>query len=149
MERRAMINFLHITKHLHIYHKDKSKWALGYCKDIKDRPEIRKLITEPRTAYRYCRNIKDRKEIRKLIIGNSKVHSYYSYLFCKTIKDRKEIRDSIRHGRDMGRYLDEVREDKQIRQRYIEWNLPELTKQYRDKWDNYGKANIQLKHIQW
>ena len=42
-----------------------SGWCYHYCKYIKDKPEIRKLITESVGAYHYCFNIKDDPEVRK------------------------------------------------------------------------------------
>jgi hypothetical protein len=47
--------------------KENSKWAYCYCHNIKNRPEVRKHITDSNWAYRYCKNIKDRPEIRKYI----------------------------------------------------------------------------------
>ena len=38
-----------------------------YCNNVKDKPEIRKLITDSGWAYWYCRDVKDRPEIRKYI----------------------------------------------------------------------------------
>jgi len=44
-----------------------SRWAYLYCRDIKDRPEIWKNITDSYWAYCYCRVIKNRPELRKYI----------------------------------------------------------------------------------
>ena len=42
-----------------------SEWAFRYCRYKKDKPEIRKLITDSRWAYWYSRDVKDRPEVRK------------------------------------------------------------------------------------
>ena len=51
--------------------EEMSKWAYYYCKDIKDKPEIRIYITNPYWSYSYCRDIKDRLNIRKNITEQS------------------------------------------------------------------------------
>jgi hypothetical protein len=41
--------------------------AYVYCRDVKDRKNMRKLITDSYDAYWYCIYVKDRKSIRELI----------------------------------------------------------------------------------
>jgi len=50
-----------------------SEWAYRYCMNIKDRPGMRKFITDSRWAYYYCKYIKDRPEVRKYKGWNSVV----------------------------------------------------------------------------
>ena len=45
--------------------------AYKYCRDVKDRKSIRKLITCSDGAYWYCREVKDRKSMRKLITDDA------------------------------------------------------------------------------
>jgi len=85
-----MINFLQITKHFHLYHRDKSWWAYKYCKDIEDKPEVKKYITHSNHAFWYCKDVKDRPEIRKLITT-----SFHAYRYCKEIQDRPEVAKHI------------------------------------------------------
>ena len=47
--------------------KEISEWAYEYCLLKKDKPEVRKYITNSIIAYHYCRFIKDRPEVRKYI----------------------------------------------------------------------------------
>ena len=44
-----------------------AKWALLYCRWIKDRPEVRKYINTRETALEYCNKVKDDPEVRKYI----------------------------------------------------------------------------------
>ena len=44
-----------------------SNWAYHYCRNKKDRPEVRKLITNSRWVYYYCNVIKDDPEVRKYV----------------------------------------------------------------------------------
>ena len=44
-----------------------SKWAYLYCRNIRDRVEVRAKIVESEWAYRYCQNIRDRAEMRAKI----------------------------------------------------------------------------------
>ena len=90
METNSMINFLNIREHFPQYHEDKSHWAYGYCKNIKDKKEAYKLITDSNYAYFYCEYIKDRKAVRKFITD-----SYWAYTYCRTVKDRPSIRKYI------------------------------------------------------
>jgi hypothetical protein len=55
-----------------------SKMAYHYCRNIKDRPEIRKNITDPEWAYYYCFYVKDRPEVYKN--QNIFVYQYLLYL---------------------------------------------------------------------
>jgi len=50
--------------------EEMSKWAYRHCRDMKDIPEVRKLITDSQWAYYYCILIKDRPEIGKYIKVN-------------------------------------------------------------------------------
>ena len=96
-----MINFLQITKHFYQYHWNKSQWAYKYCRYIKDRPEIRKIITNSNDAYYYCKCVEDRPEIRKLITD-----SYYALYYCREVEDRPEIRKLITEEKCLRRYND-------------------------------------------
>ena len=44
-----------------------SRWALLYCRFIKDNPEVRKHIKTSAEALVYCQKVKDDPEIRKYI----------------------------------------------------------------------------------
>jgi len=44
-----------------------SAWSYYYCKNVKDRPEVRKFIIESEWAYFYCRFVEDKPEVRKYI----------------------------------------------------------------------------------
>ena len=57
-----------------------SEWAFRYCKYIKDRPEVRKLITDSYWAYHYCRFIKDRLEVRKYITNSQDIYNYRKHI---------------------------------------------------------------------
>jgi hypothetical protein len=65
--------------------------AYWYCRHVKDRAEVRKMITDSNDAYGYCRYVKDRAEVRKMI-----TKSYYAYLYCHDIKDRADVRKYIK-----------------------------------------------------
>jgi hypothetical protein len=67
-----------------------SNYAYMYCRDVKDRAEVRKLITNSFDAYRYCLNVKDRAEVRKLI-----TNSFDAYMYCRDVKDRAEVRKYV------------------------------------------------------
>ena len=99
METNSMINFLNIRNHFPEYHENKSWWAYRYCKDVKDKPEIRKHVTDSFDAYNYCKNVKDRPEIRKYITD-----SEGAYWYCKNVKDRSEIRMHITENYYLVRY---------------------------------------------
>ena len=47
--------------------KELSEWAYWYCELTKDKPEIRKFITDSQWAYWYCRYVLNRPEVRKYI----------------------------------------------------------------------------------
>jgi len=79
-----MINFLEIKKHFPEYHKHKSQWAYYYCKDIKDKPDIRKYITTSMWAYFYCREVENTPEMSCKITDG-----YYHMLFKKYLKCEK------------------------------------------------------------
>ena len=72
-----MINFLNIKKHCSEYHANKSSWAYFYCINIKDRPEIRKYITDSGHAYLYCMYFKDDTEVAKYITDLWNVKEYH------------------------------------------------------------------------
>ena len=96
-----MINFLQITKHCVIYHWNISHWAYNYCRDVKDKPEIRQYITDSNDALWYCKNVKDRPEMRKLITD-----SYWAYFYCRAVKDRPEVRKLITEEDHLQYYQD-------------------------------------------
>ena len=52
------------------------QYSYWYCLEVKDRPEVYKLITESYYAYLYCIDVKDRKEIRKLITDHLWIEKY-------------------------------------------------------------------------
>jgi len=85
-----MINFLQITKHCVIYHWNISHWAYNYCRDVKDKPEIRQYITDSNDALWYCMKVKDRPSIRKFITD-----SHDALEYCLDIRDIKEVRKYI------------------------------------------------------
>ena len=67
-----------------------SNWAYRYCKNIKDDPKIRKIITKQIFFYLYCRYIKDRSEMR-----NNITDSHVAFLYCLNVKNDPEIRKLI------------------------------------------------------
>jgi len=81
--------------------KEMSEWAYYYCRTIKDKPEIRKMITTPQWAYWYCMNIKDRPGVRKLITESRWAESY-----CLNIKNRSEVRKYIQG--DVDKYFESL-----------------------------------------
>ena len=90
MELHIMINFLNIREHFPQYHEDKSHWAYQYCKNIKDSPEIAKLITNPSLSYYYCHCVRDDKKIALQITSSG-----WAYSYCLQVKDRPEVRRYI------------------------------------------------------
>jgi len=96
-----MINFLHIKKRFPEYYASKSLWAYQYCKNIKDSPEMRKLITNSWYAYYYCRHVKDRPEVRKHI-----THPIQALWYCKEIQDRSEVAKHITDSHHLKLYHD-------------------------------------------
>jgi len=72
-----MLNFLEIKKHCSEYHEDKSYWALEYCREVKDRKEVRQYITDNRHAYLYCMYFKDDTEVAKYITEPWNVKEYH------------------------------------------------------------------------
>jgi len=99
MVQLTMINFLQIKKGFHIYYKNKELWAYWYCRDIKDKPEVRQYITSPKMSFYYCQDIKDRKKVRKNITDSTWAHYY-----CTEIKHRPSVSkfvdwDEISKGR--------------------------------------------------
>ena len=89
-----------------------SEWAYWYCKDVKDRKEVRDKITDSKWTYLYCKDVKDRKEIRDRITD-----SYWAYWYCRFVKDRKEVRDRITESRWAYRYCRFVKDRKEVRDR--------------------------------
>ena len=178
MEKETMLNFLNIRNHFHQYHEDKSQWAYGYCKTIKDKKEVYKYITDSGYAYTYCNNIKDRKAVREYITGSKHSYKYCKYIkdrpeirkylenrqayiyckhvkdnkqvsdniensfyalqYCMFVKDRKSVRDNITRGKDLSRYLQDVREDYDVRYR-----LRDCHNMLDDK-ERYEKMNKQI-----
>jgi len=67
--------------------RELSGWAYWYCMYKKDKPEIRKNITNSKYSYHYCIDIKDRSEIRKNITD-----PYWAFKYCRDIKDDPEVR---------------------------------------------------------
>ena len=67
-----------------------SMLAFCYCRDIKDRPEVYKYITDSYWAHEYCRCIKDRPVVYKHI-----TESVWADRYCFYIKDRPEVRKYI------------------------------------------------------
>ena len=49
-------------------------FCVFYCRDVKDRPEVRHHIKDSYTSYQYCRYVKDRPEMWKNITDLSGVH---------------------------------------------------------------------------
>ena len=43
--------------------KHMSEYAYIYCRKVKDKPEIRKLITDSGWAYIYCKKVKNRPKV--------------------------------------------------------------------------------------
>jgi hypothetical protein len=76
-----------------------SEEAYNFCRNIEDRPEVRKLITESYWAYYYCRYVEDRPSVRKLITFSGDALDY-----CKYIKDRPKIRKLITDPEYLGWY---------------------------------------------
>jgi hypothetical protein len=74
-----------------IISKLNSEWAYHYCRDFKDRKEIRDRITDSYWAYHYCRDVKDRKKIRGRI-----TESEWAYHYCRDVKNRKKVRARIK-----------------------------------------------------
>jgi len=73
--------------------KEISEWAYEYCLLKKDKPEIRKYITDSMWSYYYCKDIKDRSEIRKNITD-----PYWAFKYCRDIKDDPEVRKYVDKG---------------------------------------------------
>lgn len=47
-----------------------SRWAYHYCRDVKNDPEVKSLITEAYWAFQYFINIKKDKEVLAYIKGS-------------------------------------------------------------------------------
>lgn len=56
-----------------------SRWALNYCYEVIDDPEIRSLITDSYWAYLYCKYVNDDPEVRKYITDNENISKYFDH----------------------------------------------------------------------
>ena len=92
-----------------------SEWAYGYCKYVKDDPEVRKNITESNWAYYYCYKIKDRKEVRKNITDSDD-----AYRYCEDVKDRPEVRKNITESNWAYWYCKDIKDDPEVRKNIID-----------------------------
>ena len=87
-----------------------SYYAYEYCRDVKDRKEVRDKITGSDQAYKYCKYVKDRKEVRDKITGSDD-----AYYYCRDVKDRKEVRDKITGSNYACYYCLDVKDRKEVR----------------------------------
>ena len=68
----------------------KDRYIYYYCRDIKDRLEMRKQLTENKWIFYYCKNVNDRSELYNKI-----TEVKYIYCYCLYVKDRPELRNKI------------------------------------------------------
>ena len=71
-ENKICAEGIRLLKELSIFSITDSCWAYYYCRDVKDRPEVRANVSDSCWAYRYCRDVKDRPEIRAKITNAEK-----------------------------------------------------------------------------
>jgi hypothetical protein len=76
-----------------------SEYAYLYCRDVADREEVWRNITDSEYAYRYCLNIADREEVWRKITD-----SWYAYLYCRDVADREEVWRNITDSKYAYRY---------------------------------------------
>jgi hypothetical protein len=92
-----------------------SHWAYLYCRDVEDRPEVRKHIVDSHWAYRYCGDIEDRPEVRKNITD-----SKWAYEYCKNIKDCKEVRKNITDSEWAYEYCINIKDCTEVRKNIVD-----------------------------
>lgn len=85
---------------------DISYWAYCYCKNIKDDPKIRRLITDQFYCYLYCRNIDNKSELSKKITKSND-----SLRYCLEVEDNPKIRKHITNAMDLVIYNEQKTEE--------------------------------------
>lgn len=81
--------------------KNQSRWALDYCKNVCDDPDVRAVIIEkqdPKLAYYYCQEIRNDEDMRQIIYDQE--DAYMAMCYCRTVSNDDDMRQIILESQD-------------------------------------------------